>query len=197
MHHEPDIIVCPISDPIAGELLVCEVGSTAVMRCDTTELVRVLKTFGERCDYLASHAGKLVVGINGFNDLPAELYEIDEARAYIAAVTNQVPWWLALLHPSIVLTWVCSIIPKTEVKRGSNGEVFLRPDWQAIVPTLDKAIRAAIDHVRIASGSDEVIETVQINLGMMRVQILEGMNQSALDPYLTKQLRAARAAYGI
>jgi hypothetical protein len=193
MLHDPEILVCPVSDPIAGELVVCEVGNAPVVRCDPTELVRVFRVFGGQRDGLAKNAGKLLVGIKGYEGVPEEIYEIDEARAYLTELTNQVPWWLALIHPSLALTWLCSITPKAEVQRFADGKIAVRPDRRAIVQKTDQTISAATDHLHDRGVGEDIRETVQINLNMLRHLILSGAHQSQLDPYMEMQQRAARS----
>jgi hypothetical protein len=71
------------------------VSSGTVLAGAADRLAEKFAMIGDNGSHLSSNAGKLLVGINGYDSDPRERYQIDEVRAFIRDLTNKVPWWIA------------------------------------------------------------------------------------------------------
>lgn len=114
---------------------------------------------GEGGTHLSANAGKLLVGIGGYDADPRELYQIDEVRAFIRDLTTKVPWWIALLHPTLTLTWVCCLSPKPQIQRKEAGSLMVKIDNEAVEAVLAEAIKRAADRMFELDLGEEDAET--------------------------------------
>ena len=177
-----------LQDPLRGRLLVCQVDNSCVTSHQASKLAEAFRMLGDTAEHLSTNAGKLLIGIDGYDKDPRELYEIDEVRSFIQSLAAEIPWWFALLHPSLSLTWICCMVQKPVVRRGSGGEIMLKYDRPAVEHALQEAIAAVAERTQECSMPADDIETVLQNLTITAGDIKRGLNPADADPFISKAL---------
>ncbi|AET95292.1 hypothetical protein BSFA1_80310 (plasmid) [Burkholderia sp. SFA1] len=186
---DDEIQLMLIQDPVQGRLLVCEVPNEIVLSGNSDRLAAKFAMIGEGGTHLSSNAGKLLVGISGYDADPRELYQIDEVGAFIRDLTKRVPWWIALLHPTLTLTWVCCLIPKPQIQRKEAGSLMVKIDNEAVEAVLVEAIKRAADRMFELDLAEEDAETLLQNLTITANGIMQGIDPTEADPFISKALR--------
>lgn len=136
-----------IDDPTHGMLLVCQVDNRPVVSRDASALADIFMRLGAASEDIAANACKLLVGIDGYDGDPRELYEVDDVRAFIQDPAAKLPWWFALLHPTLSLTWICCLIGKPVVTHHEES-LRIKFDPGAAKLALASAIGAASSHLQ-------------------------------------------------
>ncbi|WP_425952996.1 hypothetical protein [Ralstonia pseudosolanacearum] len=178
-----------IQDPVQGKLIVCQVDNDRVTSGSARSLADVFESMGDSANNLSASAGKLLVGISGYDDDSRELYEIDEVRAFLRNLAEEVPWWFALLHTSLSLTWICCLVDKPIVHHRSGGQLLLKFDPPQVDNALQKAIASVAQKVDTLEMEGEDIETILQNLSITANEIMRGLNPAESDPFISKALR--------
>ncbi|WP_149135097.1 hypothetical protein SGO26_30370 (plasmid) [Cupriavidus metallidurans] len=181
-----------IDDPTHGKILVCQIDNRSVVSRDALELAEILRKLGRTAEDISANASKLLVGIGGYDADSRELYEIEAVRAFIQDLTARVPWWFALLHPTLSLTWICCLIAKPKVTRHGNS-LRIVFDPAAAKHALGIAIGAASAHLLQIRTPEWEADTILQNLSITANELLQGLNPVDADPLVSRALRARSA----
>ena len=184
-----EITTVVMENPIHGKLFVCEVANTCIQRKDVSEMAQIFRALGTSKGHFASNASRLLIGIDGYNEDTRELAEIAEVRDFIKALTEEIPWWFAILHTTLALVWITCIVPKPLIHHRGGGAITMRFNIEAVEETLLNAIDAATMHMRQLGIQEEDIETVVQNLSITAGQIIGGIDPMKADPVMTKAMR--------
>lgn len=185
----PELMLMRVEDPISGNLVVCQIAQACVKRKESQKLAHVFEVFGSEAETLTANAGKVIIGIEGYDDVPEEIFEIDEIREFILDLTTLVPWWFVMLHPSHALPWLYCITPKPEVKRVGQGGMFVAQDQEAIFQAMNSAITAAEKHIKDLEIEADDAEVMVQNMLISANCITNGRDPAMLDPNLSKAAR--------
>ena len=184
-----ELLMMRVEDPISGTLVVCQIAQACVRRKEPQKLAHVFEAFGEAAENLTANAGKLIIGIDGYDDVPEEIFEIDEIREFIVGLTKMVPWWFVMLHPSHALPWLYCITPKPEVRRVGQGGMFVAQNQEVIFEAMNAAIAAAEKHIKDISIETDDAEVMVQNMLISANYITRGLDPAMLDPNLSKAAR--------
>ncbi|MFI9405134.1 caspase domain-containing protein [Nocardia sp. NPDC052316] len=128
---------------------------------DIAPTLRTLQRLTETPDVARAAQGTLDLRIDGYNDTPQELFEIEEVRAFIHSLDKEFPFWLffSSTHTSsLQMIAMCFLTPSLthEEKRQQFGTDFGKLLTERWIPALNAmAAFAQLDEAELRERSDE------------------------------------------
>lgn len=88
---------------------------------ETCDIGNLTTTFGPKApaDFLKRHCGRVIFAIEGYDDEPEELFEIENVRTFLSHVTHACPFWTFFASTSVPFLQVVAlaVCPRLNVVR--------------------------------------------------------------------------------
>jgi len=185
-----DLLSPPSSHHVFGRVLIVNVAKSTVVSQIIYGFLRILDALVVNTDAIEGNWMNLRLAFDGYDDDPREVFEIPEIRSFLAAVMKNAPWWVGLVSPSEYSTWFGCVATMPSVRYSNNREIKIQFHPNEIELLLPQIINGAGTLLR-CSGMDEghAKQTLVENLSLALVQLVQGINQTALDPLVISALK--------
>ena len=124
------------TNPKDFDLAILLIPRSVVEQQDLDFTLSGLEKFLVNEETIRKSKNKLTVGFDGYDDDPRELYEIDEVKDYIRAITLKFPYWFYFCSTTNDSLWVIFVAHCKFRKFGPGGVKILTEDAVVIYNTL-------------------------------------------------------------